>query len=69
VAVYEVPPRDDEPRHEHLDLRYLVVAPWHPCPDGSTARWFGWKELAGLGLDAALSRALRKAHRLCAAGL
>src|SRR5206468_12645819 len=29
VEVHDIPARGDEPAHEHLDLRYLVVAPEH----------------------------------------
>jgi len=65
VDVHDIPARGDEPAHEHLDLRYLVVA-----PDGAEARlkadesrairWFRWDELGHLGLDPGLQRALKK---------
>ncbi|HJS57239.1 MAG TPA: NUDIX hydrolase, partial [Vicinamibacteria bacterium] len=65
VDVHDIPARGDEPAHEHLDLRYLVVA-----PDGAEARlkaeesrairWFRWDELGPLDLDPGLQRALKK---------
>jgi 8-oxo-dGTP pyrophosphatase MutT (NUDIX family) len=67
VDVHLIPARGSEPQHEHLDLRYLVIAPPDAAaklkPDESHAvRWFGWNELAGLDLDCGLQRALRKAR-------
>lgn len=73
VDVHAIPARGDEPAHEHLDLRYLVVA-----PDGASARlkadeshairWFAWEELASLDLDPGLRRALGKVRRLLGEG-
>jgi 8-oxo-dGTP pyrophosphatase MutT (NUDIX family) len=67
VDVHDIPARGDEPAHEHLDLRYLVLAPPEAVLARSAAesddlRWFGWGELDGLGLDAGLRRALAKAR-------
>jgi 8-oxo-dGTP pyrophosphatase MutT (NUDIX family) len=69
VDVHDIPAREDEPAHEHLDLRYLVVA-----PPGATLspqveelhalRWVRWDEAAILGPDHGLRRALEKARRL-----
>ena len=55
-------------RHEHLDLRYLVVAPaadsiTRSAAETNDCRWFEWDELAGLDLDPGLVRALAKARR------
>lgn len=68
VDVHDIPARGDEPAHEHLDLRYLVVA-----PDGATitpdlaelhaVRWVAWDEVSALGPDPGLRRALAKARR------
>jgi 8-oxo-dGTP pyrophosphatase MutT (NUDIX family) len=72
VDVHDIPARPDEAAHQHLDLRYLVVAP----PDAVLApaagesarlRWFRWEELGGLGLDPGLVRALAKARAIIAA--
>ncbi len=69
VDVHEIPARGDEPAHEHLDLRYLVVA-----PEGATVapdlaelheiRWVAWDETELLRPDHGLRRALAKAHAL-----
>jgi len=69
VDVHPIPARGDEPAHEHLDLRYLVVAPPGAearlnADESHAIRWFGWDELAGLGLDPGLVRALAKARRI-----
>ncbi|HEV8254916.1 MAG TPA: NUDIX hydrolase [Vicinamibacteria bacterium] len=69
VDVHTIPARRDEPAHEHLDLRYLAVAPPGAEPSRSmrearAARWFAWRELAPLGLDEGLQRALRKARSI-----
>jgi len=65
VDVHDIPARGDEPAHEHLDLRYLVVA-----PDGAglspqieelhSVRWVRWNEIDAFGLDHGLRRALEK---------
>jgi 8-oxo-dGTP pyrophosphatase MutT (NUDIX family) len=71
VDVHDIPERRGEPAHEHLDLRYLVIAPDGAEPDRdhvetNDCRWFGWEELDALDLDAGLRRALAKARRLMA---
>jgi 8-oxo-dGTP pyrophosphatase MutT (NUDIX family) len=69
VDVHEIPARQGEPAHEHLDLRYLVVAP----PEATLSpqleelhalRWVGWDEADALGPDDGLRRALGKARTL-----
>jgi hypothetical protein len=50
-------------------LRYVLMAPAGAghlrCTKETNAlRWFGWDELAGLGLDGGLRRGLAKARRL-----
>lgn len=71
VDVHAIPARGTEAAHQHLDLRYLVMAPTGSLeaarlkPDESRAlRWFDWSELPALGLDAGLQRALRKARAI-----
>jgi hypothetical protein len=65
--VHDIPSRPGEPAHEHLDLRYLVVAgegALKRAPDeAADLRWFGWDEIESLGLDAGLRRGLAKARR------
>jgi 8-oxo-dGTP pyrophosphatase MutT (NUDIX family) len=69
VDVHAIPAREHEPAHEHLDLRYLVVAPDDAVPapgsgESRLLRWFAWEELAELQLDTGLLRALGKARTL-----
>jgi hypothetical protein len=69
VDVHDIPARGDEPAHQHLDLRYLVVAPPGAAFSRSALetrdmRWVRWDEVRGLGPDAGLRRALAKAQRL-----
>lgn len=49
-----------EPPHDHLDVRYLVVAPMGARPDGNheseALRWFDIAALAGLDVDAGTVR-------------
>jgi 8-oxo-dGTP pyrophosphatase MutT (NUDIX family) len=69
VDVHDIPARPGEPAHQHLDLRYLVVAPAgavgrRRAQESSDLRWFSWAELAALDLDPGLRRALAKARRI-----
>ena len=73
VDVHDIPARAAEPAHEHLDLRYLVVA-----PEGATVapdlaelheiRWVPWDEVTALSPDHGLRRALAKARAIVAPG-
>jgi 8-oxo-dGTP pyrophosphatase MutT (NUDIX family) len=67
VDVHQIPARKDEPAHEHLDLRYLVVArdPADLSPqmeEMHALRWVAWEDTDTLGPDHGLQRALRKAQ-------
>jgi 8-oxo-dGTP pyrophosphatase MutT (NUDIX family) len=69
VDVHDIPARGREPAHEHLDLRYLVVAPdgGAIAPDLAELhdiRWVPWDEVDALGPDPGLCRALAKARLL-----
>ena len=71
VDVHEIPARGGERAHLHLDLRYVVIAPegatlLRSTKETNALRWFGWDELAGLGLDGGLQRGLAKARRFFA---
>jgi len=71
VDVHEIPARAGEPAHDHLDLRYLVVAPAAAvvAPDLAelhAIRWVSWDETDALSPDAGLRRALAKARALVA---
>ena len=67
VDVHAIPARPGEPAHDHLDLRYLVLAEDGVIvPARGEARivkWFGWNELEPLDLDPGLRRGLAKARR------
>ncbi len=69
VDIHSIPARDAEPAHEHLDLRYLIMAPAaaelrHRPAESRDLRWFSWDDLGDLGLDHGLLRALAKARRI-----
>jgi 8-oxo-dGTP pyrophosphatase MutT (NUDIX family) len=69
VDVHDIPARGAEPAHQHLDLRYLVVAPRAATVSPQLAelreiRWVGWDETAALDPDHGLRRALVKARAL-----
>jgi 8-oxo-dGTP pyrophosphatase MutT (NUDIX family) len=76
VDVHDIPARGAEPAHQHLDLRYLVVAPAGAAFSRSSEetrdmRWVTWEEAAALegegatlGPDPGLLRALGKARRI-----
>jgi 8-oxo-dGTP pyrophosphatase MutT (NUDIX family) len=67
VDVHDIPARGEDPPHQHLDLRYLVVAPpgaalAPSAREARVTRWFTWDELPGLDLDPGLVRGLGKAR-------
>ena len=69
VDVHDIPARGGEPAHQHLDLRYLVLAPESAVVDPDLAeaneiRWVEWAELESLSPDHGLRRALDKARSL-----
>jgi 8-oxo-dGTP pyrophosphatase MutT (NUDIX family) len=69
VDVHDIPARGSEPAHEHLDLRYLVVAPSDAVISPDLAelheiRWVPWNEVDALGPDLGLRRALAKARAI-----
>jgi 8-oxo-dGTP pyrophosphatase MutT (NUDIX family) len=73
VDIHAIPARGSEAAHEHLDLRYLVVAPTNAAltlkvDESNDLRWFAWDETGALGLDPGLERALRKARELMPLG-
>jgi 8-oxo-dGTP pyrophosphatase MutT (NUDIX family) len=69
VDVHDIPARGSEPAHEHLDLRYLVIAPEGAivAPDLAELReirWVPWDEVGALSPDRGLRRALAKARAI-----
>jgi len=65
VDVHLIPARADEPAHQHLDLRFLVMAE-NPrqltvnADESSAIGWFPFDEAAALVDDKALKRLIRK---------
>lgn len=73
LDVHDIPARGDEPAHEHLDLRYLVVAPEGAAIAPELAelhemRWIEWDATDTLDPDHGLRRALAKARALVRPG-
>ena len=71
VDVHDIPARGSEPAHEHLDLRYLLVAPAGAAVSPDLAelheiRWVPWDDVDALGPDHGLRRALAKARAIVA---
>ena len=69
VDVHDIPARGGDPAHQHLDLRYLIVAPDPAALDPDLAelheiRWVRWEDVASLAPDHGLRRALAKARTL-----
>ena len=75
VDIHDIPARGAEPAHQHLDLRYLVVAPdgafSRSAEETRDMRWVSWEELPTLGAeggtlgpDPGLLRALEKARKI-----
>lgn len=67
VDVHDIPARGTEPAHQHLDLRYLVMAPTgasfeRAAEETNDMRWVTWAEAMGMGIDSGLTRALTKAR-------
>ncbi|MCP3058366.1 NUDIX hydrolase [Myxococcus sp. K38C18041901] len=68
VDVHTIPARRDEPEHQHLDVRYLVVAEdpaslAHDPHESSGAQWLTWDEALARADEAPLQRMLEKARR------
>jgi 8-oxo-dGTP pyrophosphatase MutT (NUDIX family) len=67
VDIHRIPAHGDDPPHEHLDLRYLTVAPWGAAlspqqEELHALRWMPWSTVEAAGPDAGLRRALVKAR-------
>jgi 8-oxo-dGTP pyrophosphatase MutT (NUDIX family) len=72
LDVHAIPERPDEPRHWHLDLRFLVRAPAaaraRRSPESRALGWFERPQLAGLELDDSLRRLIARAYERANAG-
>lgn len=70
LDVHQIPAREDEPAHEHHDVRYLLVAePGQPLimsDESNDLRWFTAAELPDVLHEESLLRMREKAGRLLA---
>jgi 8-oxo-dGTP pyrophosphatase MutT (NUDIX family) len=67
VDVHTIPARKDEPEHEHLDVRFLVVAKnpealAHDPNESHGAQWLSWDDALARADEAPLRRMLLKAR-------
>lgn len=65
LDVHTIPARPSEPAHEHLDIRFLFVAPPGARPalaeaEASRIAWVPLAEVSALDGDASVARAARK---------
>ena len=62
VDIHEIPERPREPRHLHLDSRFLVIAPEGAQPRGNhesnDLRWMSFDEVKALDVDNSVMRLL-----------
>jgi 8-oxo-dGTP pyrophosphatase MutT (NUDIX family) len=56
LDMHEIPARDDEPRHWHLDVRYLLIGVGEPC---AGADWYPLGEAGDESVDRLAAKALR----------
>jgi ADP-ribose pyrophosphatase YjhB (NUDIX family) len=56
LDVHEIPALDDEPRHWHLDVRYLLVGDGDPC---AGADWYPLGEAGDESVDRLAAKVLR----------
>jgi 8-oxo-dGTP pyrophosphatase MutT (NUDIX family) len=72
VDVHVIPARAPVSKHEHLDVRFLVIASSaaarHDPAESLAVSWFSWDAARALASDPALVRLLEKAERLAAPG-
>ncbi|MFL5319471.1 MAG: NUDIX hydrolase [Myxococcaceae bacterium] len=71
VDVHGIPARKDEAGHDHLDVRFLVVAKnpeamAHDPNESHGAQWLSWDDALGRADDEALKRLLSKARAIVA---
>lgn len=69
VDVHTIPARKTEPEHQHLDVRFLVVAKnpdalKHDPNESHGAQWLTWAEALSRCDEAPLQRLLQKAQRI-----
>lgn len=63
LDIHPIPAHKSEPAHEHLDVRYLAIAPLNAqfvaSSESKSLRWFTAPEAHAMGLDQSLERMLR----------
>lgn len=72
VDVHRIPERKGVPGHDHLDIRFLVVAPAGAEPElrpdeHLQMQWFLWEDALELPMDKNMRRGLMKAWDICTA--
>ncbi len=65
IDIHVIPPRKEEPEHEHWDVRFLLRStdPAEPLiisEESTGLRWLDRKELSGVDLDPSVKRMIRK---------
>jgi 8-oxo-dGTP pyrophosphatase MutT (NUDIX family) len=73
VDIHRIPARADVPAHDHLDLRYLVIAApgseAEPCGvETRGAKWVTWDGIDDVRPDLPMRRLLDKARRWASGG-
>lgn len=67
LDVHRIPARGREVEHDHLDVRFVGLAPANadldPNHESTDIRWFGFDEVAKLGLDHGTMRLIGAARR------
>ncbi len=56
LDVHEIPARGEEPRHWHLDVRYLLIGGGDPC---AGAQWYPLGESGDESVDRLAAKAIR----------
>lgn len=70
LDVHVIPARGEEPAHEHLDIRYVLVAPEGAVPSvqAEEVRGFRWMPLARAAVEGGDESVRRAARKLLAVG-
>lgn len=67
LDIHLIPPRGDEPAHQHFDVRFLFVSaaqPLHAASDARAARWVDLDAVQLLESDPSVMRAVRAIQML-----
>jgi 8-oxo-dGTP pyrophosphatase MutT (NUDIX family) len=70
LDIHTIPARQDEPEHEHFDVRWMLIAPetatFKISPESIELRWFTPDEMEALPLTPGNQRLLAKWRRILA---